>query len=463
MPDFQELSGYVSVDRNEARRQSEFWRAIRQKVGVLDLRDDERLCAPAMVKRLFARYGPKPIRDALDVDQWPSTLYVGAVPWLRQVGEHAAEPAAAYVDALRAAALPGTIRRRVPVPRLAHTTQDEFFRLDANFYHRHLLASPRACPLKPEAEQTRDDLGKLLDKVNKAAGGAAPVYYALLVADGDQLGKLIREVADPPAVARAMAAFADQVKPTVEEHYGVTVYAGGDDVLAMLPVPEALACADKLAHAFAEAFRSQVDQVATLSAAVVFAHMRMPVGGVLHLARRLLEDLAKEANKRDSLAVAVAKPGGDNCQWVTSWTRHYPQPDGTVRPERAVDQLHQLVCRMSGPQRDFSTSLLHHTRDVLDLLTGLGREPGATGRLPADLDLAAYIRAEITDSWDSADEAHDDEKLTTLTQLVVDLLYPSPARRDDGQPALVDRGRVSPDGLRLAAFLAGEGREDDHR
>ncbi|MBX6722003.1 MAG: type III-B CRISPR-associated protein Cas10/Cmr2, partial [Dactylosporangium sp.] len=310
MPDFQELSGYVSVDRHEARRQSAFWQAIRQMVGELDLREDERLCAPAMVKRLFTRYGPEPIRKAIDTDRWPSTLYVGAVPWLRLVAEHAADQAAAYVGELSKAALPGTIRHHVPVPRLAETTQDGFFQLDANFYHRHLLAAPRACPLKPEAEQARDCLGKLLDEVNKAAGSAAPVYYALLVADGDQLGKVIREVADPPAVARAMAAFASQVKTIVEKHDGVTVYAGGDDVLAMLPVRCALACADELARAFAEAFRSQVDKAATLSAAVVFAHMRMPVGGVLHLARRLLDDVAKEANRRDSLAVAVAKPGG---------------------------------------------------------------------------------------------------------------------------------------------------------
>ncbi|MBX6751408.1 MAG: type III-B CRISPR-associated protein Cas10/Cmr2 [Micromonosporaceae bacterium] len=463
MPDFQELSGYVSVDRHEARRQSEFWQAIRQKVGELNLRDGEKLCAPAMVKRLFTRYGPTPIRKALDPEQWPSTLYVGAVPWLRQVAEHAAEPAAAYAGELSKAALPGTIRRRVPVPRLAEITQDEFFRLDANFYYRHLLADPQACPLKPEAQPTRTDLGKLLDKVNEAAGEAAPVYYALLVADGDQLGQLIREVADPPSVARAMAAFAGQVKTIVEKHYGVTVYAGGDDVLAMLPVPGALACADELALAFADAFQSQVDKAATLSAAVVFAHMRMPVGGVLHLARRLLEDVAKEANGRDSLAVAVAKPGGENCRWVTTWTRHYPQPDGTVRAERAVKQLGTLVDQMRDPRRDFSASLLHHTRDVLDLLTGLGREPGATGTLPADLDLAAYVRAEITDSWDGADETHTDEELGVLTQLVTDLLSPSPARQDDGQRALVDRGRVTPDGLLLAALLAGEGREDDHR
>jgi len=464
MPDFQELSGYISVDRHEARRQSEFWQAIRQRVGVLDLRDDERLCAPAMVKRLFARYGPKPIRDGLDVDQWPSTLYVGAVPWLRQVAEHAPEPAAAYIEALKAAAVPGTIRRRVPVPRLAETTRDAFFRLDANFYHRHLVASARACPLKPEAEQTRKELGELLDKVNQAAGGAAPVYYALLVADGDRLGTVIRDVADPPAVARAMEAFASQVRTLVEYHYGVTVYAGGDDVLAMLPVREALACAEELARAFTDAFQTTVNRRATLSAAVVFAHVRMPVGGVLHLARQLLDDVAKDANGRDSVTVTVAKPGGESCRWTTSWTRHYRQPDGSVRAERAIDQLRQLVERVARPRRDFSASLIHHTRDVLERLGDLEREPGATGALPAGLDLTAYVRAEISDSWDSADQTPDDEALAELAQLVVDLLSPSSGRRgENGEPTPVDRGRVSPDGLLLAAFLAGEGREEDHR
>src|SRR5690606_16236464 len=97
----------------------------------------------------------------------------------------------------------------------------------------------------------------------------------------------------------------------------------------------------------------------------------------------------------------------------------------------AVAQLHQLVGRMAGTRRDFSASLLHHTRQVLDLLCGLEREPGATGALPADLDLTAYIRAEISDSWDSADETPEHEELTALTQLVVDLLSPSSGQRND--------------------------------
>ena len=71
-----------------------------------------------------------------------------------------------------------------------------------------------------------------------------------------------------------------------------------------------------------------------------------------------------------------------HCQWVTTWTRRYP---GT-RTRRAVDQLDELAGLMGDKAggRDFSSSLLYHTRDTLSLLCG-EREwmPGQVGELPA--------------------------------------------------------------------------------
>ena len=37
-------------------------------------------------------------------------------------------------------------------------------------------------------------------------------------------------------------------------------------------------------------------------------------------ARRLLDEIAKDRNGRDSLAAAVVKPGGPYCDWATTWT-----------------------------------------------------------------------------------------------------------------------------------------------
>ena len=140
-------------------------------------------------------------------------------------------------------------------------------------------------------------------------------------------------------VSTALRAFTGSVPKVVERHGGVTVYAGGDDVLAMLPIPRALACAQALSDAYRSAFADAAANTAakdgaTLSAAAVFAHIRLPLNHVLVEAHRLLDDVAKDGNGRDSLAAAVLKPGGPYCQWATTWTR--PGPGGAVR---ATDQL----------------------------------------------------------------------------------------------------------------------------
>ena len=118
---------------------------------------------------------------------------------------------------------------------------------------------------------------------------------------------------------------------------GVPVYAGGDDVLAMLPMPRALDCAQALSDAYRSAFAdTDAKENATLSAAVVFAHIRLPLNHVLGEAHRLLDDVAKEGNGRDSFVAAVLKPAGPYCQWVTTWTRS--GPDGPVRADGSASR-----------------------------------------------------------------------------------------------------------------------------
>lgn len=477
MPDFQELSGHVRGAGGRAAQQR-FWDELRGRVGTVELRDDESLCAIAFIKRFFAKIGKQTIGGELDVDNWPSTLYVGAVPWLREVRDSAAAEAKEYVTALSGVAIDGTIRRRVPLAEFAGGEPSEFFRLDANYYHPGFLASERLAPLRGDGgDRARAELVDLLRKVNGSVGSAAPVYYAFLLADGDRLGEQVaRAGGDAGKVSAALSAFGREVDGIVRKYHGVTVYAGGDDVLAMLPVPDALRCADELARAYAAAFQKAIGQEATLSAAVVFAHVRMPVGGALAHARDLLERVAKDGNGRDSLAVAVLKPGGPHCQWVTTWTRRYPD---SQEPVRAVQPLYELAGVLGDKDggRGFSASLLHHVRDTLTLLCGQPDwSPGRFGELPEGLDLAAFIRAEVVDSWErrqpapgeaAAGHAGDDDPepadLARVTRLVVDLLPPSVNRRGEGSgSATVDMTHAGVDGLLLARFVAGGGREEDH-
>lgn len=482
MPDFQELSGQVRAAGREARQQQDaFWNRLRRDVGDLELREDERLCAIALVKRLFPKVAPEAIGWELDTTRWPSTAAMAALPWLRRVSLANPPQAAAFAEALRRTLPPEALKAS---PRALPALTDlagPLLNIDANYLQTTFLTDQRLCPLRdsdsPEPRQLRrrmdpryQELIQLLKDLQNAGDaegryGRAPVFYALLLADGDRLGQLVGSLGGE-TVGAALAAFTEAVPGVVAQHNGVTVYAGGDDVLAMLPLPQALACAAALADRYAACFKtSNAKARATLSAAVVFAHVRLPLGRVLSEAHHLLDAVAKDQNGRNSLAAAVLKRGGRNSSWVTTWQR----PDVAGASQSACDQLQLLVEALSRNlhQPGLSSSLLYRLRDTLSLLCNWPQwEPGAWGDLPSDLNLRAFLRAELISSLldqgvkESAAQALSD----TLCDRLLPLLHPA---RADALGSASPRGgplrtnQVGVDALLLARFIAAPTQEDD--
>ncbi len=75
-------------------------------------------------------------------------------------------------------------------------------------------------------------------------------YYAILLADGDRMGKVIDHHgrAAHEKLSKVLVDFAASVYGVVRRHQGSLVYSGGDDVLALLPLHTAVACAAELAE-----------------------------------------------------------------------------------------------------------------------------------------------------------------------------------------------------------------------
>src|SRR5690606_24276884 len=128
-------------------------------------------------------------------------------------------------------------REEVRAARAAH--------LGANWFHRSFVASPRLAPLRDDGgrDELLTGLRALAETPDREGGqlGSPPISYALLLADGDKLGELVRALGGEP-VSRALAAFTSKAPELVTEHDGITIYAGGDDVLALLPIRRALGC-----------------------------------------------------------------------------------------------------------------------------------------------------------------------------------------------------------------------------
>ncbi len=143
-------------------------------------------------------------------------------------------------------------------------------------------------------------------------------YYALLLADGDNMGKAIdaqTTLAEHQRLSRKLSEFAAEARSVITKHGGVPIYVGGDDVLTYLPLHTALDCFKALDQAFTNTMQgftySEEAGVhsPTLSGGLVFVHHLMPLSDVLNTARRA-EKQAKKIKGKHSLAIISSKRGG---------------------------------------------------------------------------------------------------------------------------------------------------------
>lgn len=156
----------------------------------------------------------------------------------------------------------------------------------------------------------------------------ASAYYAILVADGDSMGALLSAHDSEAAhheLSRRLDEFARQARRIVQKHDGQAVFAGGDDVLAFLPVTTALACGRELAEAFRHTVR------ATLSAGIAVVHYREPLSTSLRQARAA-EKAAKQVDGKNAVCVAVHTRGGAPLRVERPWEEMRELEDWQAQP-----------------------------------------------------------------------------------------------------------------------------------
>ncbi len=140
-------------------------------------------------------------------------------------------------------------------------------------------------------------------------------YYALLLADGDNMGKAIdaqTTIEKHQALARTLDDFAREAGKIVQEHRGSLVYAGGDDVMAFLPLDTVFVCANTLADKFREQLNpfANADGIKpTLSCGITIAHHLEPLSDVLRMTRSA-EKEAKKIDGKDAVAITLSKRSG---------------------------------------------------------------------------------------------------------------------------------------------------------
>lgn len=482
MGDYQELSGYVRA-QGGGENQNVFWDDVRSSIcqviygenkanGSLELGRSERLCAIALVKRLFPLLpldklqkiiGWIPVGLELEkriarkrLRKYPSTAYMAALPWLlksrdyepngkaavgdylqfvKQMAEGATHPVDPDFDMQEEADTADgreILRLLIPAERHSRLGQpwvdfaEEYFDLDGTLFYENGIERRRAeiqANRHPdqksvsEEQKTRetkavDLLQKELAKLQNATapdGGRrqrkmvkASPFYALLRMDGDNIGKELQHADRREKVSAALTGFTADAAKILSQHYGLPIYVGGDDVLALLPLHKALLAADKLRRVFVSHMIINDCDTPTLSAGMVFAHYTTPLGTVLDLSKELLEVEAKANNDRNSLALALLKGSGEAARFVAKWCRDC---------NSTVSMLNDLTVAFAQDD-ERSSSLIHNLQSRL---ADLFRD-GTDGGLKGD-DLIALLLAERMRGKEKADRERARAEMEQLADL----------------------------------------------
>ena len=208
--------------------------------------------------------------------------------------------------------------------------------------------------------------------------GEPQPYYAVILADGDHMGRLLSSLETPAQIQRvseALTAFAGRVRNRVLDVQrplrGELIYAGGDDVLAFAAVDVVLEVALELRDAFTTemmAIRADLPadaKLPTLSVGVCVAHHLSPLRDVLTHARAA-EGLAKHQAGRNALAVVFAKRSGSPIHAYMRWD------------SRQYKDFVSLVEHQLGKGGAYPRGLPYQLRDAaLRLARGRGGAPAA--------------------------------------------------------------------------------------
>jgi CRISPR-associated protein Cmr2 len=353
--DFLPSQGRAGIPKSslDGRRETVLRRNIDGKVsGELRLADGEQLCAIGLTRRLGG--GSRP---------YPSVARIAADPWLRGVfasAQNSGEVRQAFEDFKAACGALDVI----------HALNAEVLRQFASFpYEGTSVYERRHKDLANETGRDETDfagLSKALNRLTKGKNqgglgfGEPDPYLAILVADGDHMGKLISHIdtaKDHRKLSGQLAQFAAEACGLIEKNNGVCVFAGGDDVLALLPADKALECARALHEEFGNKlaeFKDEIGNTPTLSVGIALGHFMEPLEDLRAYGLEA-EKAAKKATRdsdekepfadRNGLAVMVHPRSGVEFGAREQWQ------DGELSLDKRINKWAELFAARMLPSK----------------------------------------------------------------------------------------------------------------
>ena len=379
-----QLESVIPADRYPRRGEDEPKR--QQKVRFLyshyKASSAEQLSGVDLLKRLGRL--SEDISIASVLTSFPSTSQIAAIPFLLRLNSLTEEDKKqanmyweSYIDQLKrvADAPDALMEQTIPPHYPPHPILGR--------YEGSLLFEDRWVDLVSDTNSVRKgEKAAFLEKAKKALRDFFDIvkvhpspYYAILRADGDHMGKAIDAQAKKldgeqahQRLSLVLSEFAGNVRNIVETQYlGALVYAGGDDVLAFMPLHTVLQCARELQNQFRdklepftfklEPSKDNNDISPTLSAGIVVIHHLSSLREALDLAKKA-EDRAKDIQdkNKDALAITISKRSGDDYTVVGHWGELDSSLDTLIDfcstddiPDGTAYELRDLALRLATP------------------------------------------------------------------------------------------------------------------
>lgn len=360
-------------DKNPRSSQDIFWNELKEKwKAKSDFGQSERLSSVALVKRLGYRifkHKSHPLANCFAGDtSFPSTTEVALTDWLDQV-EHLIE---SDEKISQSGLTIGKVREI-----LAQTVHEKDESKNERIAHLDHQA---------DFEKVKDLYPKLTKRIPEREDDK---YYAILLMDGDHMGRLIngetlgsrwcsvihpdlaskinslsfepslnkfwqshlndRRLIAPSVHATISEALADfslhTVPGIISKAKGRLIYAGGDDVCAVLPLSSVLSAARLIAERYRDGFHFVGESTPdwgerlddswapksgkltmhlgkapeiSISAGILVCHHKKPLYNAMRRVHDLLNE-AKTIGGRNAVAIEFEKRSGGPRKWITKW------------------------------------------------------------------------------------------------------------------------------------------------
>jgi len=280
-----------------------------------------------------------------------------------------------------------------------------------------------------ELEEIKTNLKSIEDKVlkmKKICSFEYP-YLAILAADGDKMGKAISDLKTSDKhreFSKKLSSFAQSAHRIVDEnHYGVCIYSGGDDVLALLPFDQAVQCARALYESFSRCMEGfeDVKEKPTLSVGITIVHALEDLG----LMRKFVQEAKEFAKKgekedksdeRNALAITVRARKSAEISFREQWD--------SAQVSKAIDKRLQFWIECYA-RKEIPVRFAYELRSVADLYKEWRNKESVSRAMQEDVFrifkrkdikfsddeekfVKEYIKSQIKDSYKSIIDLSDE-------------------------------------------------------